>query len=104
MTHGKDRRNSPPGAPPMAPLPTSHDEAGQVEQGEAIGQGRRQARRSAVPQAATPQAVRGKRKPEAAFDQWLARGLHQMFDAVAKEPVPDDLLKLIEDDEHNTRG
>ena len=39
-----------------------------------------------------------KRKSDSAFDQWLQRGLHQMFDDVANEPVPDDLLKLIEDD------
>ncbi len=37
--------------------------------------------------------------PKAApFDLWLQRGLHQMFDDVAKEPIPEDLLKLIEDD------
>lgn len=39
-----------------------------------------------------------KRKPGAAFDLWLERGLHQMFDDVAREPVPDDLLRLIEQD------
>ncbi len=39
-----------------------------------------------------------RRKPEPAFDQWLTRGLHQMFDDVAKEPIPDELLKMIEDD------
>jgi len=33
-----------------------------------------------------------------AFDLWLQRGLHQMFDDVANEPVPDELLKLIEND------
>lgn len=37
-------------------------------------------------------------KGSAAFDLWLQRGLHQLFDDVAKEPVPDDLLRLIEDD------
>nr|WP_256366987.1 NepR family anti-sigma factor [Acidisphaera sp. L21] len=36
-------------------------------------------------------------KPEA-FDLWLKRGLHQIYDGVAKEPIPDELLKLIEDD------
>ena len=41
---------------------------------------------------------RKKRKAENAFDLWLQRGLHKMFDDVASEPVPDDLLKLIEDD------
>jgi len=39
-----------------------------------------------------------KRRTDSAFDQWLQRGLHQMFDDVANEPVPEDLLKLIEDD------
>ncbi len=34
----------------------------------------------------------------APFDLWLQHGLHQMFDSVAKEPIPDALLKLIEDD------
>lgn len=33
-----------------------------------------------------------------AFDLWLTRGLHQLYDQVAKEPLPDELLKLIEDD------
>ena len=33
-----------------------------------------------------------------AFDLWLRRGLHQMYDTVAREPVPDVLLHLIEAD------
>ena len=33
-----------------------------------------------------------------AFDIWLQRGLHQLYDSVAKEPIPDDLLRLIEED------
>jgi len=37
-------------------------------------------------------------KAERAFDVWLQRGLHQMYDSVAREPVPDSLLRLIEDD------
>lgn len=36
------------------------------------------------------------RRPEAAFDMWLQRGLHQLFDQVAKEPIPEELLRLIE--------
>ncbi|MEJ1976225.1 MAG: NepR family anti-sigma factor [Acetobacteraceae bacterium] len=40
----------------------------------------------------------GKTPLAAPFDLWLQRGLHQMFDDVAKEPIPDELLKLIEDD------
>jgi len=34
----------------------------------------------------------------AAFDIWLHQGLHQLYDAVAREPIPDELLKLIEED------
>lgn len=33
-----------------------------------------------------------------AFDLWLRRGLHQLYDTVANEPVPDELLRLIEED------
>ncbi len=40
----------------------------------------------------------GEAAPEAAFDVWLRRGLHDMFDDVMREPIPDDLLRLIEDD------
>jgi hypothetical protein len=47
-----------------------------------------------VPKAAEK---RGAKKPEA-FDLWLTRGLHQIYDEVAKEPIPEELLKLIEED------
>jgi hypothetical protein len=36
--------------------------------------------------------------PDAAFDLWLQRSLHQLFDKVAKEPIPHELLRLIEGD------
>lgn len=35
---------------------------------------------------------------ERAFDLWLRRGLHQLYDTVAREPIPEDLLRLIEED------
>lgn len=43
---------------------------------------------------------RGAKKavPDSAFDIWLRRGLHQMFDEVAREPIPPELLRLIEQD------
>ena len=41
---------------------------------------------------------RGHAAPEVAFDLWLQRGLHQMFDDVMREPIPDELLRLIEQD------
>ncbi len=39
--------------------------------------------------------------PAAAFDLWLQRSLHQLFDKVAKEPIPEELLRLIERDRKN---
>ena len=33
-----------------------------------------------------------------AFDVWLRRGLHQLYDTVAREPIPEELLRLIEGD------
>ncbi|MBP0446078.1 hypothetical protein J8J14_14990 [Roseomonas sp. SSH11] len=41
---------------------------------------------------------RGQAAPETAFDLWLQRGLHQMFDDVMREPIPEELLRLIEQD------
>lgn len=35
------------------------------------------------------------RTTSAAFDTWLERKLHEMFDSVTAEPIPDDLLKVI---------
>ncbi len=37
------------------------------------------------------------KKPDP-FELWLRRGLHEAFDAIAGEPVPEDLLRLIEED------
>jgi len=34
-----------------------------------------------------------------AFDIWLQRGLHQLYDSIAKEPIPDELLDLIKQDQ-----
>ena len=34
----------------------------------------------------------------APFDVWLNRGLHQLYDDVAREPIPEELLRLIEAD------
>ena len=38
------------------------------------------------------------RHGDGAFDLWLQRGLHKLFDDVANEPIPEDLLRLIEED------
>lgn len=45
-----------------------------------------------------PRANRSEKGPSEAFDVWLQQGLHKLYDSVAKEPVPDELLKLIEQD------
>ena len=45
-----------------------------------------------------PPPPKKSRKTEAAFDMSLQKGLHELFDQVANEPVPDELLKLIEED------
>lgn len=39
-------------------------------------------------------------KPEAdrPFDLWLQKQLHAMYDEIASEPLPGDLLKLIDSD------
>ena len=34
--------------------------------------------------------------PGSAFDLWLQRGLQQVFDDVAQEPIPVEILALIE--------
>jgi hypothetical protein len=39
-----------------------------------------------------------------AFDLWLQRGLHQLYDQVAQEPLPEELLRLIEEDKNRPRG
>ncbi len=45
-----------------------------------------------------PERPRKPRQTEAAFDIWLQKGLHQLYDDVANEPVPDELLRMIEED------
>jgi len=40
-----------------------------------------------------------KSAPERPFDMWLHKQLHAMYDEVAAEPLPEDLLNLIERDE-----
>ena len=48
-----------------------------------------------------PQPPRKQSRPaDAAFDTWLQRGLHQLYDDVAREPIPDELLRLIQADQN----
>ncbi len=50
--------------------------------------------------AATPSpriAARARRSSaDQAFDLWLKRGVHAMYDQIAKEPIPPELLASIE--------
>ncbi|CAN5826739.1 hypothetical protein BH11PSE3_BH11PSE3_18190 [soil metagenome] len=42
---------------------------------------------------------RGKDAPaERPFDMWLHKQLHAMYDEIASEPLPNDLLKMIDHD------
>lgn len=45
-----------------------------------------------------PGAEQEDQEVDQAFDVWLRRGLHQLYDTVAREPIPEDLLRLIEED------
>ena len=29
------------------------------------------------------------------FDHWLQKQLHELYDSIAQEPLPDDLVKLV---------
>ena len=48
----------------------------------------------------TADAVRQGPKPsvERPFDMWLQKQLHAMYDEIASEPLPNDLLNLIDHD------
>ncbi|RYF02950.1 MAG: hypothetical protein EOO77_31815 [Oxalobacteraceae bacterium] len=39
------------------------------------------------------------RATDTAFDNWLNRGLHQIFDDVMNEPIPAELLKILQTDQ-----
>ena len=49
------------------------------------------------PKAQNEKEKKGDAKPEP-FDLWLKRGLNQIYDDVTSEPIPEDLLRLIEED------
>jgi len=35
---------------------------------------------------------------EDVFDLWLRQSLHNVFDAVAAEPIPEEIMRMIEED------
>jgi hypothetical protein len=68
-------------------------------------------RRSAAPPSkAGPKAGEGKSgrvnkvSAERPFDMWLHKQLHAMYDEIASEPLPNDLLKMIDHDAAATDG
>ena len=46
----------------------------------------------------TGEAARKGSSPERPFDMWLQKQLHAMYDEIASEPLPGDLLNLIDRD------
>ena len=46
--------------------------------------------------AARPARPRAKAPAERPFDMWLQKQLHAMYDEIAGEPLPNDLLGLID--------
>jgi hypothetical protein len=53
----------------------------------------------AAPAQGAPQAEAGAVAPEdEAFTLWLRRSLRECHDSIAAEPIPEDLLRLIEED------
>ena len=42
-------------------------------------------------------AKAAQRRAPRAFDIWLDRSLHTLYDSVTKEPVPEELLRVIEE-------
>jgi hypothetical protein len=46
----------------------------------------------------SPREKNMKTPAERPFDMWLHKQLHAMYDEIAAEPLPDDLVKLIETD------
>ena len=47
---------------------------------------------------------RAKASAERPFDMWLQKQLHAMYDEIASEPLPNDLLNLIDHDAANADG
>lgn len=54
-----------------------------------------------APGARVPPGRLSPKAGERPFDLWLHKQLHAMYDEIASEPLPDDLLKLIDKDAAN---
>jgi hypothetical protein len=75
MTHDDKRR-------PSAPAPKAGLKTGDVKSGRTVDLARQRAKASG----------------ERPFDLWLQKQLHAMYDEIASEPLPNDLLNLIDHD------
>ena len=51
-----------------------------------------------------PSRARMKASAERPFDIWLQKQLHAMYDEIASEPLPNDLLNLIDHDAAKADG
>ncbi len=75
-----------PGAPPDA----SSDMSAQMHPGTA----------PSMPLATPPATMTGSGAgTDAAFDRWLRQELSRLYDSALSEPVPPELLRLLQDDE-----
>ena len=54
--------------------------------------------------AVDPLRQRPKASAERPFDMWLQKQLHAMYDEIASEPLPNDLLNLIDHDAEKADG
>ena len=79
MTHDDKRRPS---------APASKLKAGDFKSGRAVD----------------PVRQRPKASGERPFDMWLQKQLHAMYDEIASEPLPNDLLNLIDHDAAKADG
>ena len=52
------------------------------------------------PKPPSPKPRTSSDQAETAFTTWLNRGLHELYDDIANEPIPDELLRLIRDDQN----
>ncbi len=58
-------------------------------------------RRGRADETARPRVKTSEERP---FDLWLQKQLHAMYDEIASEPLPTDLLKLIDRDAAKNAG
>lgn len=81
MAHDDKRR-------PSAPASKAGLKAGEVRSARAVD----------------PVRQRDKASGERPFDMWLQKQLHAMYDEIASEPLPHDLLNLIDHDAAKADG